>query len=42
VVAVTDKEELLNAILDVGKFEFGGDIMRWKDLVRDIKYSVCI
>ena len=40
--AVTDKEELLNAILDERKFEFAGENMRWKDLVRNNKYSETI
>ena len=40
--AITDKEELLNAILDERKFEFAGENMRWKDLVRNNKYAETI
>ena len=40
--ALNDKEELLNAILDERKFEFAGENMRWKDLVRNNKYSETI
>ncbi len=40
--ALNDKEELLDAILDERKFEFAGENMRWKDLVRNNKYSETI
>jgi hypothetical protein len=39
---LSDKEDLLNAILDERKFEFAGENMRWKDLVRNDKYSETI
>ena len=39
---VESKEELLDAILDERKFEFAGENMRWKDLVRNNKYSETI
>ena len=35
----TDKETFLNAVLNERKWEFGGENMRWKDLVRNNKYS---
>lgn len=40
--AITDKEELLDAILNERKFEFAGENMRWKDLVRNNKYAETI
>src|SRR5574344_613485 len=33
------KESFLNAVLNERKWEFGGENMRWKDLVRNNKYS---
>jgi hypothetical protein len=33
------KETFLDAVLDERKFEFAGENMRWKDLVRNNKYS---
>lgn len=36
------KEDFLNAILNERKWEFGGENMRWKDLVRNNKYSEVI
>lgn len=35
----SSKEKFLNAVLDERKFEFAGENMRWKDLVRNNKYS---
>lgn len=35
----TDKETFLTAVLNERKWEFGGENMRWKDLVRNNKYS---
>lgn len=34
-----DKEKFLNAVLNERKFEFAGENMRWKDLVRNNKYA---
>ena len=33
------KEKFLNAVLDERKWEFAGENMRWKDLVRNNKYA---
>ena len=33
------KEEFLNSVLDERKWEFAGENMRWKDLVRNKKYE---
>lgn len=35
----SSKEKFLNAVLDERKWEFAGENMRWKDLVRNNKYS---
>lgn len=37
--ASTSKEAFLKAVLDERKFEFAGENMRWKDLVRNNLYS---
>ena len=37
--AASSKEDFLNAVLDERKWEFAGENMRWKDLVRNNKYS---
>ncbi len=37
--AATSKEDFLNAVLDERKWEFAGENMRWKDLVRNNKYA---
>lgn len=37
--ACNDKEEFLKAVLDERKWEFAGENMRWKDLVRNNMYS---
>lgn len=34
------KEEFLNAVLDERKFEFAGENMRWRDLVRNNLYNL--
>lgn len=36
------KEEFLKAVLDERKFEFAGENMRWRDLVRNNLYNECI
>ncbi|MBO6186975.1 MAG: RagB/SusD family nutrient uptake outer membrane protein [Prevotella sp.] len=37
--AAASKETFLNAVLDERKWEFAGENMRWKDLVRNNKYA---
>ncbi len=37
--AAGSKESFLNAVLDERKWEFAGENMRWKDLVRNNKYA---
>ena len=37
--AATSKEDFLKLVLDERKFEFAGENMRWKDLVRNNKYA---
>lgn len=37
--AMNSKEDFLNAVLTERKFEFPGENMRWKDLVRNNQYS---
>ncbi len=37
--ASASKENFLNAVLDERKWEFAGENMRWKDLVRNNKYG---
>lgn len=37
--AMNSKEDFLNAVLTERKFEFAGENMRWKDLVRNNQYS---
>lgn len=39
VAALTTKEEFLKAVLDERKWEFAGENMRWKDLVRNNIYN---
>jgi hypothetical protein len=39
VAAATSKEAFLNLVLDERKWEFAGENMRWKDLVRNNKYA---
>lgn len=39
VAAATTKEDFLNLVLDERKWEFAGENMRWKDLVRNNKYA---
>lgn len=38
----SNKEEFLKAVLDERKFEFAGENMRWRDLVRNNLYNECI
>ena len=37
-----NKEEFLTAVLDERKFEFAGENMRWRDLVRNNLYNECV
>lgn len=37
--AITTKEDFLKAVLDERKFEFAGENMRWRDLVRNNMYA---
>ena len=37
--AASSKDNFLNKVLDERKFEFAGENMRWKDLVRNNKYA---
>jgi len=37
--AASSKEDFLNLVLDERKWEFAGENMRWKDLVRNNKYA---
>ena len=37
--AASSKDKFLNKVLDERKWEFAGENMRWKDLVRNNKYS---
>jgi len=37
--ASASKEDFLDAVLDERKFEFAGENMRWKDLVRNNRYA---
>lgn len=37
--AASDKETFLNTVLNERKWEFAGENMRWKDLVRNNKYA---
>lgn len=37
--AASSKEDFLNAVLDERKWEFAGENMRWKDLVRNNMYA---
>lgn len=39
IASATSKEAFLNLVLDERKFEFAGENMRWKDLVRNNKYA---
>lgn len=39
VAAATSKEDFLNLVLDERKWEFAGENMRWKDLVRNNLYA---
>lgn len=39
ILTLTDKETFQNAILNERKFEFAGENMRWRDLVRTNKYA---
>ena len=39
VAAANTKEDFLNLVLDERKWEFAGENMRWKDLVRNNKYA---
>ncbi|MBD5267599.1 MAG: RagB/SusD family nutrient uptake outer membrane protein [Bacteroides sp.] len=39
IAQATSKEEFLKAVLDERKFEFAGENMRWKDLVRNNIYG---
>lgn len=39
IAKATSKEDFLNLVLDERKFEFAGENMRWKDLVRNNKYA---
>ena len=39
VAAATSKEDFLKLVLDERKFEFAGENMRWKDLVRNNQYA---
>ena len=40
--AASSKEDFLNAVLDERKWEFAGENMRWRDLVRNNKYAEVI
>ena len=42
VAAASTKEDFLNLVLDERKWEFAGENMRWKDLVRNNKYSEAV
>lgn len=37
-----NKEEFLKAVLDERKFEFAGENMRWRDLVRNNLFNECV